>query len=69
MIEFSTSYSLVPQKNVVPLSPRMRLNGRIMKKLCKWKGEDNAALTDLMNTYFSHANLPIGLERNGVKNP
>lgn len=47
----------------------MRLNGIIMKKLCKWKGEDNAALTDLMNTYFSHANLPIGLECNGVKNP
>ena len=33
------------------------------------EGEDYAALADLMNTYFGHANLPIGLERNGFKNP
>ena len=32
-------------------------------------GEDYAALADVMNTYFGHANVPIGLERNGIKTP
>ena len=32
-------------------------------------GEDNAALADLMNTYFGYGSVPIGLERNGIKNP
>lgn len=33
------------------------------------EGEDYAALADVMNTYFGHANVPIGLERNGIKTP
>ena len=33
------------------------------------EGEDYAALADLMNTYFGHASVPIGIERNGFKNP
>ena len=33
------------------------------------EGEDYAALSDVMNTYFGHANVPIGLERNGIKTP
>ena len=33
------------------------------------EGEDYAALTDVMNTYFGHADVPIGLVRNGIKNP
>ena len=32
-------------------------------------GEANAVLTDVMNTYFGYGNLPIGVERNGIKNP
>ena len=33
------------------------------------EGEDCAACTDVMNTYFGHGDIPIGLERNGIKNP
>lgn len=33
------------------------------------EGEKNAELVDIFNTYYGHPNIPIGLERNGVKNP
>ena len=33
------------------------------------EGEDCAAVTDVMNTYFGHPNLPIGLVRKGISNP
>ena len=33
------------------------------------EGEKNAQLVDVFNTYYGHPNIPIGLERNGVKNP
>lgn len=33
------------------------------------EGEEYAALVDVMNTFFGHGNIPLGLERNGVKNP
>ena len=33
------------------------------------EGEKNAALVDIFDTYYGHPNIPIGLERNGVKNP
>lgn len=33
------------------------------------EGEDCAACADVMNTYFGHGDLPIGLVRNGIKNP
>lgn len=32
-------------------------------------GEDYAALADLMNTYYGHGNVPIGVERSGVRDP
>ena len=32
-------------------------------------GENNAAIVDVMNTYFGLGDTPIGLERNGAKNP
>lgn len=32
-------------------------------------GENNAAIADVMNTYYGHSDIPIGLERNGVANP
>ena len=33
------------------------------------EGEKNAALVDVFNTYYGHPNIPVALERNGVKNP
>ncbi|MBP3738531.1 MAG: nucleoside hydrolase [Muribaculaceae bacterium] len=33
------------------------------------EGEKNAQLVDIFNTYYGHPNIPVGLERNGVKNP
>ncbi len=33
------------------------------------EGEDCAAVADVMNTYYGYGSLPIGLERNGVKDP
>ena len=33
------------------------------------EGDKNAQLVDIFNTYYGHPNIPIGLERNGVKNP
>ena len=33
------------------------------------EGEENAAVVDVMATYFGHPDLPIALERDGVKNP
>ena len=33
------------------------------------EGEDYAAVTDVMNTYFGYANVPIGLVRQGISNP
>jgi inosine-uridine nucleoside N-ribohydrolase len=32
-------------------------------------GDDYAALADMMNTYFGYPNLPIGVERGGIRNP
>ena len=32
-------------------------------------GDDYAALADVMNTYFGHGNVPIGVERGGISNP
>lgn len=33
------------------------------------EGLKNAELVDIFNTYYGHPQIPIGLERNGVKNP
>lgn len=33
------------------------------------EGVKNAELVDIFNTYYGHPDIPIGLERNGVKNP
>lgn len=33
------------------------------------QGDEYAALADLMNTYFGYGNVPIGVERNGIKDP
>jgi len=33
------------------------------------EGEKNAQLVDIFNVYYGHPDIPIALERNGVKNP
>ena len=33
------------------------------------EGEKNAGVVDIFNTYYGHPDIPVGLERNGVKNP
>ena len=33
------------------------------------EGEQNAVFTDVMNTYFGHGDVPIGLVREGIDNP
>lgn len=33
------------------------------------EGEKNAGIVDIFNTYYGHPEIPVGLERNGVKNP
>ena len=33
------------------------------------EGETSAALADLMNTFYGHPDIPIGVERDGTKNP
>ena len=32
-------------------------------------GEQNAAFADVMNTYFGHGDVPVGLVRDGIKEP
>ena len=44
---------------------RCRLLGVVVDR----EGEANARFADVMGTYFGHSNVPIGLVRNGVKNP
>ena len=33
------------------------------------EGEKNAGVVDIFNTYYGHPDIPVALERNGVKNP
>ena len=42
---------------------------RLLGVMVNREGEENARFADVMNTYFGHADVPIGLVRNGVKNP
>lgn len=44
---------------------RCKLLGVVVDRM----GEDCAAVADVMNTYFDHANVPIGLVRQGISNP
>ena len=44
---------------------RCRLLGVVVDR----EGERNAAFADVMNTYFGHGDVPIGLVRNGIKEP
>ena len=44
---------------------RCRLLGVIVDR----EGEQNAVFTDVMNTYFGHGDVPIGLVREGIDSP
>lgn len=44
---------------------RVDLKGIIVDR----EGEKNAGVVDIFNTYYGHPDIPVGLERNGVKNP
>lgn len=42
---------------------------RLLGVVVNREGEDYAACADVMNTYYGFGFLPLGLERDGVKNP
>ena len=42
---------------------------RLLGVMVDREGERNAAFVDVMNTYFGHADMPIGLIRDGIKEP
>ena len=42
---------------------------RLLGVVVDREGEDCAACADVMNTYFGHPEVPIGLVREGIKNP
>ena len=44
---------------------RVDLKGIIVDR----EGEKNVAVVDVFNTYYGHPDIPVALERNGVKNP
>ena len=42
---------------------------RVLGVVVDREGEACAACADVMNTYFGHGEVPLGLVRNGIKNP
>ena len=44
---------------------RCKLLGVVLDR----QGEDYAILADVMNTYYGHGDVPMGLERRGVSSP
>ena len=42
---------------------------RILGMVVDREGEQNAVFTDVMNTYFGHGDVPIGLVRDGIDSP
>ena len=42
---------------------------RLLGVVVDREGEANADFADVMNTYFGHRNVPIGLVQDGIKNP
>ena len=46
-------------------SKEIKLIGIIVDR----EGQENAYLADLMNTYYGYEEVPIGLVKNGIKNP
>ena len=42
---------------------------RLLGVMVDREGEQNAAFADVMNTYFGHGDVPVGLVRDGIKEP
>ena len=42
---------------------------RLLGVMVNREGEQNAAFADVMNTYFGHGDVPVGLVRDGIKEP
>ena len=42
---------------------------RLLGVVVNREGEANAVFADVMNSYFGHPDMPIGLVRNGIENP
>ena len=42
---------------------------RLLGVMVDREGERNAAFVDVMNTYFGHGDVPVGLVRDGIKEP
>ena len=42
---------------------------RLLGVVVDLEGEANADFADVMNTFFGHPNVPIGLVQDGIKNP
>ena len=42
---------------------------RLLGVMVDREGERNAAFADVMNTYFGHGDVPVGLVRDGIKEP
>ncbi len=42
---------------------------RLLGVVVDREGEQNAVFTDVMNTYFGHGDVPIGLVREGIDAP
>jgi inosine-uridine nucleoside N-ribohydrolase len=42
---------------------------RLLGVVVDREGKQNAVFTDVMNTYFGHGDVPIGLVREGIDNP
>ena len=42
---------------------------RLLGVVVDREGEANADFVDMMNTYFGHRDVPVGLVREGIKNP
>ena len=42
---------------------------RLLGVMVDREGERNAAFADVMNTYFDHGDVPVGLVRDGIKEP
>jgi hypothetical protein len=42
---------------------------RLLGVMVDREGERNAAFADVMNTYFGHGDVPVGLIRDGIKKP
>lgn len=60
-----TTFSLCKCYIAIKTKGLCRLLGVVVDR----EGEGYAACADMMNTYYGYADIPIGLIRNGIKDP